>query len=136
MGRWLLTLLFLALPFQLVWAGAAGYCTHESDPAAAIHFGHHAHQCQADASPEVAPDGGTALPGASHADCGGCHLGGSVTLPAPTLPIAAVQRDAVPDRPSHRYTSFVPSGPERPDRPDRTAAVRSGSGVVSGLTPG
>ena len=133
MGRWLLTLLFLAVPFQFVWAGAASYCKHESDSAAAMHFGHHVHQCQGEVGLDSGPEADTAAPGAFHGDCEGCHLGGSVSLPATALLVAVVPRDTVPHCPSHRYKSFVPSGPERPDRLDRTAAVRSGGGVVSGL---
>jgi len=131
MRRWVFALLLLVLPFQMVWASAAPYCAHETN-SAAKHFGHHEHRHQAGGEVTPAPDGNGSGSGLYHADCGTCHLGCAATLSAPIPAAALLLPETPPIASLSSYTSYVPSGPERPDRSDISAAVRSGSGVVSG----
>lgn len=67
-----------ALPAQSVWAAAAGYCAHESDPAP-FHIGHHVHEHQVASTdaeqPEAAksPATQTQTQMQTHTDCSYCH---------------------------------------------------------------
>jgi hypothetical protein len=129
MRRWLFLVLLCVMPFQLVWASVAPYCAHETGSAARKHFGHHEHQHQAGGELtmglDIQEDGSAAY----HADCESCHLGCSVTLTTPAIAITASPHDALLGSHGPRYTSHVPSGPERPDRIELTPAARFG-GVV------
>ena len=82
MRRCLLIALLCFLPVQFSWAAVAGYCQHESSPAAA-HAGHHEHTFSASADtphagPEAAEAMGQPLSAEAEADqeCGHCcgHL--------------------------------------------------------------
>lgn len=63
-----------ALPTQFVWAAAAGYCAHESDPVS-FHVGHHVHEHRA--SLTDADETGTETARnpvtQAHTDCSYCH---------------------------------------------------------------
>lgn len=75
MARWLLIALLFVLPAQFSAAAAAGYCTHEAEPAS-FHLGHHVHQHTAEAheTPAAAQaDAPLGASGADHGDCSGCH---------------------------------------------------------------
>ena len=114
MRRFLLILLLALLPLQFSWAAVAGYCQHETGPAAK-HFGHHAHQ-HGKADAEGAKDVKTKALLTVDGDCSFCHLSAAVSLPA-----AQVQTEfPVPAKPqfSYRlsYDSHIPMGLERPDR--------------------
>lgn len=110
MKRLLLIFLLIALPFQYSWAAAAAYCQHEK--AHPTHFGHHAHDHQAQAEDSKEKD---KLP-KFHSDCGYCHLSCQATalpgMPDLTIPDAV----APPLAPSLSFSSFFPEGPRRPDR--------------------
>lgn len=130
--RFVIAVLFLVLPPQLVWAAAAPYCGHETPPAAAQHFGHHEHEHQG-ADEAAAADQTGEVGGAYHLDCESCHLGAGTTLP----PAAAIALDAAPCAAVHAYRlpgyrSHTPSAPERPDIAELTPAARFAGGVVSG----
>lgn len=129
MRRWLFVLLLCVMPIQLVWASVAPYCAHETGSAARKHFGHHEHQHQAGGELAMGLDDKGAGSAAYHADCGSCHLGCSVTLPASVIAITASPHGAIPSCHGPCYTSHIPSGPDRPDRIELTAAARFG-GVV------
>ena len=134
MHRWLLILVLVIIPAQLVWAAAAPYCGHETEAAAKQHVGHHEHR-HAAGDPAPAGDDGGPAGVTTHADCQACHPGAAASFPVlPRLPAQAPplspQVAAEP-----RYLSPVPSGPERPDWALPAAAVRFGGGVAPGPFP-
>ena len=133
MRRWLLILLLLVVPFQMVWAAAAPYCAHETDTGSKKHFGHHEHRHHAGDTTASAADDNSPAPGAHHADCESCHLGCSapIVVPAAAAGPQPLGVMLVFDDPC--YASHIPSGPERPDRSRPTPAVRFGGAVGSGL---
>jgi hypothetical protein len=135
MRRWLMFLLLVAMPFQIVWAGAAQYCSHETEAAVKKHVGHHEHRHEVspDAGLSVDVDAATDAAATYDPDCGTCHLGASVSLTASALVVIAMPTASRRGVPPQRFLSHVPGGPERPDRADLAAAVRFGGGV--GVTP-
>ena len=130
MHRWLLAILLLVVPFQLVWASAAPYCAHESGVSARKHFGHHEHKHQAGGEVVSATDDADDSTGAFHADCESCHLGYSAFMPAATPAVGALPRGDTTGDPEPRYESHIPAGPHRPDRAHPAPAARFGGGVV------
>lgn len=97
------------LPLQFAWAGAAGYCEHETSSARAEHFGHHAHVHEAEGKQKA---GGQFV---ADADCGACHASTSMLAAnladARALPSAAAHAAPPPCR-------AIASAPARaPDRP-------------------
>lgn len=115
MKRMFLILMLVALPLQMTWAAMAAYCSHEVG-ASARHLGHHVHTHTTspdDSSPDPASGSGKA-----HADCHFCQLTGhgviqSVVTALPFGESTLVQAGFV----SHRYSSFIPEGPDRPRWP-------------------
>lgn len=112
MKKLLVLLMLFALPLHYSWAAVASYCQHESGKAAQ-HFGHHAHQHQAEL-----PDGeeGTTgtTPFQAHADCGMCHMScPAAAVPTQSLGIVAPGSFVLADPPS-LLSSVIPEGPERP----------------------
>lgn len=87
MARILIIILIVLLPVQFVWGAAAGYCRHEQGQQSQ-HYGHHAHEHQADASAAVegALQDGQSLAG-DDPDCIACHL--SCVTPVPEAPVVA-----------------------------------------------
>jgi len=69
-------LLALALLFQMSWAVAATYCEHETSPAAAMHFGHHAHVHKSSDAKKTVSD-----KFAVDDDCGYCHAVHAAIIP-------------------------------------------------------
>ena len=135
MRRWLvIAMLFLVLPFQFVWAAAAPYCAHETQPEAAKHFGHHEHQHQGGNQSEAATFKLGDTSGTAHADCESCHLSSGATLQTQHGVVADAPRHGVVDYQQPVYRSHKPRGPERPDIADLTLAARFGGGVVSGFS--
>ena len=63
-----------ALPAQFVWAAAAGYCAHESDPVS-FHVGHHVHEHRASSTDADETETQAAKKPATqaHTDCSYCH---------------------------------------------------------------
>lgn len=61
-----------ALPAQFVWAAAAGYCAHESDPVT-FHIGHHLHEHRVSSSDAEEPETGKRPVTPAHTDCSYCH---------------------------------------------------------------
>ena len=61
-----------ALPAQFVWAAAAGYCAHESDPVS-FHIGHHTHEHRASATDAGEPEAAKSPVTQAHTDCSYCH---------------------------------------------------------------
>jgi len=131
MRRWLLAFLLFVVPLQMVWGSAAPYCAHEASAAAKAHFGHHEHKHQASGEVTPANDDQADGTGAYHADCESCHLGFSVALRTKSPEVHALPNASVVADRSPRFTSHVPSGPDRPDRADPTPAARFGSDVVA-----
>jgi len=112
MKRLLLIFLLAILPYQSSWAAAAGYCEH-GGAASADHFGHHAHQIDADYHAQNTD----ADLGSIHADCGYCHAAAlPAAIPAPPLAVAIFPPRLWLDAPALRYASRIPEGPRRPDR--------------------
>lgn len=109
MRKALVIVLLALLPFQFVWAVAAGYCQHEQGSEVS-HFGHHSHKHQAKAA-KASDASGDAVDqaGGEDADCMVCHLGG------PTLVSAACDRQqgggATPDLRSIEKGYSSPSMP-------------------------
>jgi hypothetical protein len=133
MRRWLLLLLLVAMPFQMVWGSVAQYCAHETSVESKKHLGHHEHQHEAAADAAATLDIDPGAVTTNDLDCGICHLGASVSLTASVL-IAFVEPTASrPPTPLQGFLSHVPEGPERPDRAVLAAAVRFGGGV--GIDP-
>lgn len=109
MSRVLALVLAFALLFQLSWAVAAPYCGHETTPAAATHFGHHAHVHK---SVDGEKHAAAAL--AVDDDCGFCHAGHAAILPVVVDGVVAVPSAAT----SFPQPSLHGSAPARaPDRP-------------------
>jgi hypothetical protein len=127
MRRWLLIVVLLLLPYQMVWAAAAPYCTHEATDTAS-HFGHHQHKHQGSDRAQLADDDFVSR--TDHVDCEACHLASPMTAAAPTLQLQVAPEQAPNDYLGPRYESRVPAGLERPQRDHATPAVRFGSGVV------
>lgn len=115
MRRWLMILLLFAMPFQLSWAAAAGYCPHESN-AGASHFGHHEHHhVEAASALEQGTDTPSdPLPGSQDNDCLACHTC-TVQPLADTASIAATASPAARPQPfAEPYRSHVGGVPTRP----------------------
>ena len=72
MIRFLLIVLMFALPAQFVWAAAAGYCAHESDPVS-FHIGHHTHEHRASSPEAEASEAAKSPVTQAHTDCSYCH---------------------------------------------------------------
>lgn len=75
MRKLLLIMLMFVIPYQFAWAGAAAYCSHESDATGTPHFGHHQHvhaTCKADTKASQ----GKKL--TDDRDCGSCNLNASL----------------------------------------------------------
>lgn len=128
MRRWVLILVLLVLPFQMVWAAAAQYCEHESTPLSQ-HFGHHEHKHQGGSQTQSLEDAAVAR--SDHVDCEVCHLASPTsTTQVSMLGIPMLEQ---PRQEYHLplYLSRVPNGPERPQRVFDTPAVRFGDGVVT-----
>ena len=130
MRRWVFAFLLLVVPFQLVWGSAAPYCAHEASVSAKKHFGHHEHKHQAGGEVTPTSDNQGDGAGAYHADCESCHLGCSAAVQANVPGIQALPQARAPGCREPRFTSYVPSAPQRPDRVFPAPAARSGSGVV------
>ncbi|MGE3345911.1 MAG: cation efflux protein, CzcI family [Ramlibacter sp.] len=123
MRRWFLVFLLLMVQLQFVWGAAAAYCGHETSGAPVTHFGHHEHRHQGDDPRALTSEEDSNGLGILHADCGSCHFGTSGTLPAPGVVVAAQgQSEYFADR-GPRFSSHVPSAPERPDRIAHVAAA-------------
>ncbi|GAB3757914.1 hypothetical protein GCM10028796_02750 [Ramlibacter monticola] len=107
MRRLVLLFLTLFLPMQLVWAGAAAYCHHESG---GEHFGHHEHVHKANQA-TLADVGDLAQDN----DCGTCHAAGLSPLAA-AVPVFADPRpgEAPVLQPARRPPAPPPHAPERP----------------------
>ena len=115
MRRWVLMVMLLVLPFQLVWGAAAPYCAHEASASVDPHFGHHEHQHGADAPGDASSEhSASKLPGGNDLDCGLCH-GACCGLLAPrdTLPATGV---AAPPQmqPQAGLPTALQSPPDRP----------------------
>ncbi len=116
MRRWVTILLMFLLPFQFSWAVAAGYCQHE-EVSGVSHFGHHAHQHQADekasgsAGKHLSKNGGLVADG----DCGFCHLSLAKPLPEPLVQFDSVARYNADTLIVQAYRSRGPDHPERPN---------------------
>lgn len=120
MRRFLCLFLLVWFPLQMSWAAVAGYCQHETNPAAKRHFGHHEHV-------HVDPQHGEHPGGvdAKHKgdsdkkagvdnDCAVCHV--SAASPVGEMPSFAVASSR--EWRSHStegHASNIPKGPERPD---------------------
>ncbi len=118
MRRWLMILLLFAMPFQLSWAAAAGYCQHESH-ASASHFGHHEHHHVAatSASAQDTDTPSDPLPGGPDNDCLTCHTC-TVQPLAHTANVAATAGPAARPAPfTESYRSHVGGIPTRPAWP-------------------
>lgn len=121
MRRFLALLLLAILPLQLSWAGVAVYCQHE--PAqSAQHFGHHAHEVQAQAD----DSGDSSAQGAGGVDCS-YHLPAAKCYFEVLSLVDPALTDVLNASPPVAFSSFIPSGL---DRPDRRSAVLSASGGV------
>jgi hypothetical protein len=107
----LLLIVILVLPFQLIWAAAAPYCTHESVGSEPFHVGHHEHQHEkADGA-----DSSENTLGAFDGDCEVCHLGCAGAVPVPPPAAAMALPHAVPIEVPVALRSHVPTLPERPN---------------------
>lgn len=132
--RWLLILVMLIVPAQVVWAAAARYCGHETQAAAKKHLGHHEHRHQADTAPAA---DAAEVPGAPvHADCQVCHLGGSILIPALPAVCAGPPSWPPPGAPVPGYRSHVPAAPEPPDWAAPAAAARFDGAVGASVRAG
>lgn len=80
MRKWLAIFLLVFVPLQLSWAAVAGYCQHETEVAAAKHFGHHDHEHKTVSGKDAAPDPAKAI-GGGDPDCASCHAGCLSALP-------------------------------------------------------
>jgi hypothetical protein len=130
MRRWVLALLLLVVPFQLVWGSVAPYCAHETNVSAKKHFGHHEHEHQAGGEIVSATDDADDTAGAFHADCESCHLGCSAFMPALTPAVETLPHGSGLSHREPRYDSHIPAGPHRPDRAHSAPASRFGGGVA------
>ncbi len=118
MRRWLMILLLFAMPFQLSWAAAAGYCQHESN-AGASHFGHHEHHHVAVASAPAQDTDAPAesLPGSPDNDCLACHTCTVQPLSDATSVAVTAGPAARPPAFTEFYRSHVGGVPTRPAWP-------------------
>ena len=105
MRRWVLVLLLALLPFQSIWAGAAGYCAHEAS-AKAQHFGHHEHKH------EGASDKAQGL---ADQDCGTCHAGCNMALVAHAAEPMFLPVAQPPEQAPARQLPGLLSLPDRPN---------------------
>ncbi len=90
-----------ALPAQFVWAAAAGYCAHESSPAA-FHIGHHSHEHRsspAEAADAAEMEAAANLVKQAHSDCSYCH--------AVTAQVASSQPADGGPAPRHVFASVL-----------------------------
>ena len=112
MRRAILICIMVMLPLQWAWAAAASVCEHEV-AATSAHFGHHAHEHQAENAKTGSEPGPS---GVDHADCGVCHLWSAQALATGNLQPAPAAEPLRPVAAAPRYDSHVPAGLERPDR--------------------
>src|SRR5437763_1560748 len=112
MSRVLAFLLAFTLLFQASWAVAATYCGHETVPATAGHFGHHAHEHKtADGKKQV--DAKLAVDD----DCAACHAAHAALLPVGLDGLAA-RAPASADFPvPSLHGSALARAPDRPQWP-------------------
>lgn len=114
----MLIMLLIVLPFQMTWAAAAQCCMHDATDKTS-HFGHHAHQHQADqqvVSKSVGEQANADHPASTFIDkdCPYCHMGSlsymvtAVFIPGQILGVAP--SDAL----LYAYSTIPPSQPERP----------------------
>lgn len=123
MRRLFLIFLLLMVQFQFVWGAAAAYCGHETSAVRAAHFGHHEHRHQGDESRAPTSEKDSNGQGLAHADCGSCHFGTLGALPAPGVVMAELSLSEYLAELGPRFSSHVPSAPERPDRIALVAAA-------------
>ncbi|WP_420995345.1 cation efflux protein, CzcI family [Cupriavidus sp. 30B13] len=136
MRRFLILLFVLLLPLQFAWAGAAAYCSHDSqhDGANAVakwHFGHHSHAHRANIADAAdttktadhgSPDGkdGSGKVKLPDLDCAVCHFAGAQLVlpdfagPGPHFGVAISYRSLAP--------SFLSAPGATPDRPQWSLA--------------
>jgi len=112
MKRLIFIFLLAILPYQSSWAVAAAYCEHDAT-VASTHFGHHAHEVNADYHAQNQDDGWSKL----HGDCSYCHAGAAqvcifAPVMPPDLPVPRVYLDAPPTH----FTSHVPATIRPPER--------------------
>ncbi len=118
MRRYLLIVLLVLIPFQLVWSAAASVCAHEQPVGGTVHFGHHSphHEAASIDSTDASADDHHHLPGVNPLP----------SMPAPALPLARVGGFGV-DRIDPCPMALV-AGIERP--PKILAAVRSAGRIA------
>jgi hypothetical protein len=114
MKRLAVLLLVVLLPFQISWAVAGRYCTHEQS-SATQHFGHHAHVHHAQPG-----DNDSRSPLQQHQDCSACHA-----VMFSVLQDNVLLDDVLPSLAlSPQFIFFLPSGvPSEPERPKWRLAV-------------
>lgn len=84
----LILLLLFVVPFQISWAAAAAYCSH--DDGQRSHFGHHVHVHQAqpgldgDSDETAGETERKSKPAKQHHDCSVCQFSAQAALPALT----------------------------------------------------
>lgn len=111
-SRWLAIFLLVLMPLQLSWAAMSAYCQHENGDAA-LHFGHHEHQHEADTATKAQLVGDVLAD--IDPDCSTCN---AVCLPLFARP---TQVDPVmASLPSDPVLRKPRSSPplERPERPN------------------
>ena len=125
MRKLFLILLLAILPLQYAWSAAAAYCGHEQEQSQ--HFGHHAHQHNAQAGShdgdDAGGDGGDGdgsngkLPGNAkvHADCAVCHHAVQASILAGMAPPPDAASAGYPPSSDLRFTSHIADGPKKPD---------------------
>jgi len=123
MRKLFLILLLAILPLQYVWSAAAAYCGHEQGQSQ--HFGHHAHQHNAQAGShdgdDAGGDGGNGssgkLPGNAkvHADCAVCHHAVQASLLSGMAPPPGAASAGYPPSSDLHFTSHIADGPKKPD---------------------
>ncbi|WP_435504812.1 hypothetical protein [Variovorax sp. RHLX14] len=118
MIRFLLIVLMFALPAQFVWAAAAGYCAHESDPVS-FHVGHHVHEHRASPDDADRTEAAKSPVTQAHTDCSYCH--------AVVAQFASPQPSTTGPPPPHIFessdTNFLGTGAEDSiERPKWTRA--------------
>jgi hypothetical protein len=87
----------------------AVYCQHEPDKAS--HFGHHAHQHQAQGDDKAEKN----KPGKVHNDCEICHHAVQVSMPGAAMPPVVSSNPAHAGSAIPAYLSYIAEGPQRPN---------------------
>ncbi|WP_377701319.1 hypothetical protein [Pseudoduganella sp. UC29_71] len=128
MRKLFLILLLAILPLQYAWSAAAAYCGHEQEQSR--HFGHHAHQHNAQAGSHDGDgndnndggDGGDGggkgkLPGKVkvHADCAVCHHAVQASLLSGMAPPPDAASGGYPPPSDSHFSSHIADGPKKPD---------------------